>query len=377
MTRTFSISQLCIGWMRPVLCVAALLPAMTSYAGELPPDFGKRLTSTYISPAMQGFHRSADRLNAALQDWCAAPDKAGARRIDKGFAQLVGAWAGIEFLRFGPLVKANRYEKLNFWPDPRGITLRQVQGVLAKPDAIPDAAQLATHSVAIQGLPALEYVLYREGGLLAGLSNGDVAAGATPETCSYAMSIAGNLEQLGSELANEWRPGGSYAQQFARPSAGNSLYRSQQEVAAEAIKALSTGLQFARDVKLLPVLGESIEAVKAKRAPFWRSGQSIASMAASVQGMLRFYRAGGYRYEGDEIWIDDSIQAELRRIDDNFKAMQAGSDTLDFVELLSTEDGYRQLTLATLLMKNAKSLVDEHVAPAFGVRIGFNALDGD
>ena len=363
--------------MRPVLCVAALLPAMTSYAGELPPDFGKRLTSTYISPAMQGFHRSADRLNAALQDWCAAPDKAGARRIDKGFAQLVRAWAGIEFLRFGPLVKANRYEKLNFWPDPRGITLRQVQGVLAKPDAIPDAAQLATHSVAIQGLPALEYVLYREGGLLAGLSNGGVAAGVTPETCSYAMSVAGNLEQLGSELANEWRPGGSYAQQFARPSAGNSLYRSQQEVAAEAIKALSTGLQFARDVKLLPVLGESIEAVKAKRAPFWRSGQSIASMAASVQGMLRFYRAGGYRYEGDEIWIDDSIQAELRRIDDNFKAMQAGSDTLDFVELLSTEDGYRQLTLATLLMKNAKSLVDEHVAPAFGVRIGFNALDGD
>ncbi len=360
-----------------MLCVAALLPAMASSAGELPSDLGKRLTTGYISPAMQSFHRAADRLNATLQDWCVAPDKAGVQRIDKDFAQLVRSWAGIEFLRFGPLVKANRYEKLNFWPDPRGITLRQVQGVLTKPEAIPNASELSVHSVAIQGLPALEYVLYREGGLLAGLSTDGTPASVSPEACSYAISVAGNLEKLGSELASEWRPGGIYAQQFARPSEGNSLYRSQQEVAAEAIKALSTGLQFARDVKLLPVLGDDIEAVRPKRAPFWRSGQSLASMTASAEGMLRFYRAGGYQYGGDEAWINDSVLAELRRIDNTFKAMQTSSGAADFIEFAGREEGYRQLTLAALLIKNAKVLVDEHVAPVFGVSIGFNALDGD
>ncbi len=377
MTRTFSISRLWFVWLRPVLCAAALLPAMSSAAGELPADFGKRLTTGYISPAMQGFHLAADHLNATLQGWCVAPDKNGARRIDKDFARLVKAWAGIEFLRFGPLVKANRYEKLNFWPDPRGITLRQVQGVLTKPEAIPNASELSTHSVAIQGLPALEYILYREDGLLAGMATGATPVKVSPEACSYAMSIAGNLEKLGSELASEWRPGGIYAQQFARPSQGNSLYRTEQEVAAEAIKALSTGLQFARDVKLLPVLGDGIGSVKPKRAPFWRSGQSMASMAASAQGMLRFYRAGGYRYGSDEAWINDSVLAELRRIDDTFKAMPDSGGAVEFVEFISSEDGYRQLTLAALLTKNAKVLVDEHVATAFDVRMGFNALDGD
>jgi predicted lipoprotein len=44
---------------------------------------------------------------------------------------------------------------------------------------------------------------------------------------------------------------------------------------------------------------------------------------------------------------------------------------------LETEEGYRQLVLASLLLKNAKGIVDENMAPAFGARIGFNALDGD
>src|SRR5690606_27998816 len=115
------------------------------------------------------------------------------------------------------------------WPDPRGITLRQVQALLAAADPVPDAAQLAGQSVAIQGLPALEYVLYRDKGLLA-----DPAHASNASACAYASAVAGNLANLGSELVNEWQRGGDYAQQFSTPSASNSLYRNQQEVAGES-----------------------------------------------------------------------------------------------------------------------------------------------
>ena len=37
----------------------------------------------------------------------------------------------------------------------------------------------------------------------------------------------------------------------------------------------------------------------------------------------------------------------------------------------------RQWTLAGLTLKNAKAVVDQDLAPALGVTIGFNALDGD
>ena len=364
--------------------MALLLPTMASNAGELPPDYGKHLATAYITPAIQHFHQSAQQLHAALQAWCPAADKAGAKNIKDNFAQLVAAWSGIEFLRFGPLITANRYEKISFWPDPRGITVRQVQGLLAKPDAVPDADALATHSVAVQGLPALEYVLYREGGLLA---EGDIAdrdgdSRARMPGCAYAVSIAGNLTHLGHSLAQEWGPAGEYTQKFTQPSSSNPLYRNQQEVAGEAIKALSTGLQFARDVKLLPVLGRDAKTARFKRAPFWRSGLALHAMNASAEGMLRFYQAGNYRYGNEEEWIDGSVRAELRRIVGNFAAMiEATTPTADhpggFTQFVETEAGYRQLTLATLLIKNAKSLIDEDMAPAFGVRIGFNALDGD
>lgn len=373
-----------VSLIRPLLlrCLGGVLlfPVAMVGAGELPPDLGASLVNGYISPAMQQFQQSAHRMHATLETWCADPQKNGAKAVHEDFAALVSAWSGIEFLRFGPLVAANRYEKINFWPDPRGITLRQVQALLAAADPVPDAAQLSGQSVAIQGLPALEYVLYRDKGLLA-----DPAPDGNAPACAYATAVAGNLASLGAELVNEWQPGGDYAQQFSMPSASNSLYRNQQEVAGESIKALSTGLQFVRDVKLLPVLGSDITAVKPRRASFWRSGLAAQSMAAATQGMLQFYKAGKYSYGSDDAWIDASLQAELLRIDANFKDIQTGASKVpttspgpeQWLQFTETEAGYRQLTLASLLIKNAKSLIDENVAPAFGVRIGFNALDGD
>lgn len=354
-----------VRWSCRLAGLSLVLGAGLAHAGELSHDLGRRLAQGYISPAMAHFQQSAESLHAGLQAWCHAPSTAGAKQINEGFKDLVGAWSGIEFLRFGPLVAANRFERINFWPDPRGMTLRQVQGLLAGP-AIPDVAALAEHSVAVQGLPALEYVLYKEQGLL-----GSEKGPSFDAACAYATSIGANLGALGRELAGAWGLNGDYAQKFSQPSASNPLYRNSQEIAGEAIKALSTGLQFARDVKLLPVLGVSIEQARYKRAPFWRSGLSAFSMAATAEGMRRFYQAGGFVY-GEDAWLDEALQNEMLRIRENFQNMQG-----DIEQILATPEGYRQLVLAALLIKNTKSLIDENAAPALGVRIGFNALDGD
>ena len=359
------------------LAAIGLLCANAAAAGQLPPDLGGKLAQDYISPAMLRFQQSAEQLRTDLDAWCAAPAPAGAKKAEADFADLVEAWSGIEFLRFGPLVAANRYERIYFWPDPRGITLRQVQGLLGQSDQpIPNAADLAKQSVALQGLPALEYVLYRKDGLLTGSDVDAHAAGdgqkKNRRACAYAVAIAGNLMAVGAELSQAWAANGDYARQFAAPSSTNALYRSQQEVASEAIKALSTGLQFVRDVKLTPMLGADINEAKLSKAPFWRSGLSAQAMAAALEGMRQFYMAGSYIYTEDEDWIDGSIRHELTQARDGLQAMRG-----EFNTLLKTEGGYRSLTLASLILKNAKGVIDEHMAPAFGVRIGFNALDGD
>lgn len=352
---------------KPIACgVSAVLLALSPgvQAAEIPDDVGRNVLEGYISPAFGQFRVVAEAMHASLKAWCAKPDAAGVEGIQAGFARLATAWSRIEFIRFGPLIEAGRYERISFWPDPRGMTVRQVSGLLRSQGEIPDGASLASHSVALQGLPALEYMLYDDDGLLASQSNA--------RACAYATSIAANLANVATELALDWSAGGDYAQKFAQPGASNALYRNKQEVTGESIKALSSGLQFARDVKVMPVLGSDMSAPKAKRAPFWRSGLTAATMAASVDGMLDFYRAAGLRFGPDEAWMDSGLNGELLQTHDTLSAM-SGS----IAEQLASEDGYRAWTLTTLLLKNAKSIMDEHIAPALDVRIGFNALDGD
>ena len=355
-------------WMATaVLALASAVPGAAGAQAQSEPasGLGARLAQGYIAPAMREFHHAASHMREALQKACGEP-QANFDDAAAAFRHLVAAWSGIEFLRFGPLVEANRFERIYFWPDPRGITTRQVQGLLAKQTSeMPDAQALSKHSVALQGLPALEYVLYRDKGLLTEKGGDRDAA------CAYAAAVAGNLEHVGGELHQLWSADGEFARWFSTPGPDNPLYRNPQEVAAEVVKALSTGLQFQVDVKLAPSLGSDAENASPRKAPFWRSDLATPSLEAAARGMLAFYRAGGYRYPGAD-WIDQNVQGELQRAADHLAGLKGDTE-----KLWTDEDGHRGLTLVKLLLNNAKDLIDQHVAPALGVRIGFNALDGD
>jgi len=336
-------------------------------AAELPPDLGQRLVQGYIAPATQTLARAAHGLHDELRAWCATRAPQGVPAVRARFAETVAAWSAVEFLRFGPLVAANRYERFSFWPDPRGVTLRQVQALLAGDAPLPEGEALAAQSVAVQGLPALEYVLYSDTGLLA-MPGGAAAARA----CAYATAVAANLARLADELAGEWGGGSPHARDFAQPSPGSPAYRDTREVAAEAVKALSTGLQFARDAKIRPALGASPEKAAPRRAPYWRSGLSASSMRAGVDGMLRFYNAAGLRFEAAQQGLDQTVRHELEQAGGTLAELDA-----PVAGTMADGDGRRRWTLAALLLGNAKDVIDQNVAPAIGVTLGFNALDGD
>ena len=77
-----------------------------------------------------------------------------------------------------------------FWPDRKGIALRQVQAILAKQDATAtDPATLKTKSVAVQGLGALEYVLFGTGAEALALPEGDFR-------CDYGNAITSAVSDV-------------------------------------------------------------------------------------------------------------------------------------------------------------------------------------
>ncbi len=348
--------------------VALTAAAPWAAAAGLPADLGERLARDYARPAVAKMAEAASALDGELRGWCAQPAAAGAARVGEAFEKLALAWTGVEILRFGPLVQANRYERLAFWPDTRGVMPKQVQALIAAQDeALLAPGALAGRSVAVQGLPALEYVLYGEPGLL-----GQSGAPGFAYACGYARAVAANVAAISRDVARAWSAEGDFGRQFARPQAGNDLYRDPQEVAAEAMKALSTGLQFARDVKIAPVLGDSAAAARPKRAAFWRSKLSTRLLAANVDGLKAFYLAGAYPLPAGDAWMDASMRGELGSIAQTLRAVPVPLE-----EALAQEEGRRLLTLAALTLKNAKAIVDQDLAPALGVMIGFNALDGD
>lgn len=350
-------------------CVAATLTLATGAAqAAVPAGLGASLANSHVRPAVNHLQQQAVMMNQALVSFCGVAGTGGADRVTQRWGELVEAWGLVEFLRFGPLVEANRFERMAFWPDTRGVMPRQVQALLkdADPNVLKPGA-LASRSVAVQGLPALEYMLYGEPGLL---RQGDPKA--REFACGYAQAVAANIVAVATEVNRAWSAEGDFGRQFTRPAPANDLYRSEQEVAAEAIKAISTGLQFARDVKLVPVLGDGAEAARPKRAIFWRSNQSFNSLVSNLRGIRAFYQAGNFDLGKGEQGLDASLRSELDTVIGLVAGLPAGTDAA-----VTQPEPRQQLALAVMVLKNLKDVVDQNVAPALGVTIGFNALDGD
>jgi predicted lipoprotein len=356
--------------MRRLLIAVVLCLVATGASAEIPDNLGEHLTKGYIRPSTAQFAASAAATSGALDRLCQSPDEARLQTVRQRFDDLVDAWFRIFFLRFGPMVATNRFERIFFWPDPRGVILRQVGEVLGErdPEAI-DPAKLAAKSVAVQGLPALEYVLFGSGS--------DALLEETEEgryRCAYALSISIAIAETAAEVANEWSENGDFAKDFSRPEAENRLYRSQKEVAAEAVKALAGGMTYLSDVVISPFLGKEPEQARSKRAPLWRSDSTIRAIRSGVEALEEFYIATGFSESLSETdrWVDGSLQLEMRNV-------LATLDKLNmpFEEAVKPGPGREALVYTVIALKSLHTTLDTRLAQAVGVSVGFNALDGD
>lgn len=360
--------------LSPVLCLLLGACASTPQGATnvVMPGLGQRLLGEYVQPRTRELRQDTLQLQAAMAAYCAQPADAGRRgAVEQQLGEVVDDWAHVELLRFGPLMEQNRLEHFFFWPDPRGVVQRQVRSVLAAADAgLLRAGQLQQQSAAVQGIPALEYLLFADEGARV------IAAGeaAGRYRCALASAVADNLVRLAGEIAAGWSSDAPAAVEFARPAPTHAVYRSSGEVATEALKAMSTALHAARDQKLVPALGEDAAASRGTLLPLHRSGMTTRYLAAGTAALQQFHAAGrfGAALAGDEQWIDAAIRDELRRVQEDLAALQVPAAAA------LTDAGQRDLLVhAGLLLGNARSIVDEYLAPALGVNLGFNSLDGD
>ena len=224
-----------MSWRFRLILVASLAAAArpARAQSESPPpsvtateaDFAavaSRAATDYIVPSYQALHAATGTLKTAVDGFCQTPSAEARDAVAAAFAATLTAWAGVDFFRFGPMAVEGRYERFAFFPDVHGTGARQMRQFLAgKDEKLLAPGALARQSAAVQGLPALESLLYSGDSALL------VADTPEPFRCALAAAVAANLDEIAAAVDAGWTGEENWAERLddARPGQSRSTAR--------------------------------------------------------------------------------------------------------------------------------------------------------
>ena len=160
-----------------------------------------------------------------------------------------------------------------------------------------DAVELAEKSVALQGLPALEYLLF-----------GDALSthqSLEPDHCRLAVLIAEHIATTSGALEGDWQAAGDLRVALAGPDEGSV---SRDRALTIVLQSAGEALEIAADQKIAPAAGAAPPSARPGLAPLVLSGLTVPSMAATVAALTELF-AGPFqtmlpeesRYSGEAL----------------------------------------------------------------------------
>ncbi|MGI9422016.1 MAG: imelysin family protein [Hyphomicrobiaceae bacterium] len=375
---TNSVAQFRFVDIRYALVVLVLWQALGGTAAAEPTKFNHRklaeaARSQFIVPSYQKFGRALSDLRTGIAELCRVPAKTQLDVVRSAYRDVIATWGRAEIIAFGPIAAENRFERIFYWPDRKGIGARQVRRILATsdPGAI-DVAKLTRKSVAVQGLSALELLLF--GSTASTLADGTANA----FSCRYALAIADNLANINATILRGWRDGGEFARIWQTPGRDNPAYLADKENTMELVKAFDHGLTRVRDARLAPALG--IGSKRKARPVLWRSRLSVVLIHANIIGLRDLFFKGGLAEAYLESSQSQIVGAEARLA----SIKRVFEQTLRMTDRLAREgdpfglpDIQSRLVRLGFPLKNVRLNAVSALKAAAGLSLGFNASDGD
>lgn len=341
--------------------VAAFAPPGAGWAAAPEPGpLAISVIEQWLLPRNDALAEAAALQRDAWRTACADGDYTGdLTELKQRYQAAADAWAAVEHVTTGPVSLSLRPDRIFFFPDKRNAVAKALAELEAKAKAgeVPDETFRAS-SVAGQGFPALERLLYEA-------PDGEPGAA----RCRVGVAIAGNLATLTGQIRDEWR---SDAGPFAKLKAGQGdpvHFADPGQAAARLLTDLAGGIQRDVDMKLLPVLGASLDTARPKAAEGWRSNRSARTLKASVASLAAmaalFAKAAPAEIAASDGKAFAAAQAAVAKLPDDVGEAAADPKRRKLVEQ------------AVAALKVAQANIVKDVAPAIGVPLGFNALDGD
>ncbi|MDK9698094.1 MAG: imelysin family protein [Siculibacillus sp.] len=331
-------AALLVGFVRPGVGYAAEVGAQ-----DLRP-LARRLVAEVVRPAHAALSGAA---RAAAEGWeiecrAAAPSR---DRLAERHRALARAWWFVEAVRFGPVGEDFRGERLSFWPDRRNATTRGLAALRdpAAPEPTPELVRAA--SAAVQGLPALERLIF------------DGRGGLDRRDCAIGRAIATNVAALTAEIDAGWTD--LEAKIATDPEAAR-------ELVARLTTDLLTEFQVLIDVKLAP-LGKSPDAARPDGLEGRRAGLERDALAHPLAGLLALARV---LVDGREAGA--TVLFTLEGAAGVAEGLPASVGPL-------LGDPRRRSTVVLLrdALRSAQDTALADLPPLVGITVGFNSRDGD
>lgn len=309
-----------------------------------------------IAHARAGYDRFAD----ATADLATAP--CATEPLRAAWGASFDAWIAVAPITYGPIEAEGRRFRIQFWPDPKNFTGRALDRLIAAADpVVDDPSAFAATSVAGQGLMALERLLYPPV---------DAAAARESYRCRLIAAISRDLAAVAAAVAHEWADETGFALRLATAGApDNALFLAPDEATRAVFGALDAGLLALADLRLGAPLG-SFDAPRPRRAEAWRSGRSMRNARLALAALESYWRA---------VLAHEAPPQTRARIDAAFAAARAQAERApDAIDVAVAAPQTRLAVEAVLTRVRAlHGLTRADLAPALGVTLGFNSLDGD
>ncbi|MCD2180196.1 imelysin family protein [Rhizobium sp. C1] len=327
----------------------------------------QRTVDDVIIPGYSNFRNAAEAAGAAMNRLCIANDPSSYQGARKAFADLVSAWSTIEVLRDGPVLDNNVFERILFFPDRKGLALKQIQTLLASKDENEIAgASMKSKSVAIQGLTGLEFVL-------TGTGNEELLAGKDNFRCHVGRAIAANIAVLAGELSDAWNAPDGIADKWRKPGPDNPVFRNGEEALIALLGTLVRGLETTNEKRLM-IFSSGEGGANARKALYWRSGLTLRSVQDNLKGLQAFWEKSGMQYiiRGEGSAITTNINFDFRTA-----IVTAGKLDMPVETILADEKAHSRLEFLVMTIADLQARLNNDYGRAMGLAAGFTFSDGD
>ena len=281
------------------------------------------------------------------------------------FMDLNESWQQIQHIRLGALTDYDQFHRIAFWPDKRGKLSKALRGLEAEIEAgkQPDLQHLASGSVAVQGLPLLERLIFAKDDPV------------SKNECDYIYLVAENLDEIGHSIVRGWQnPENGYGAEILLLTGEPELYTSELGAQVDILTNFLAALEWVEDIKIRAALGETPQDARYKRLENWRSNLSFRNIRLNMQSLRLHYEQVYQPFVKAFDYGDVKDKKILERFD-KVDSILANRGTVDVMKI-SLPDVWEDMMEVAKTIRSIRSEIFV-TGRKLEIPVGFNSLDGD